>query len=236
MSCNGLGLLNGIICSLTTSSINNKNVFGDFYSKFESRRYKKGETLIRADDNPQGIFCLTKGYVRQYTISKSGSELTLNILKPTSYFPMVWAINGTPNIYYFEALTQVDVGRAPRAEVVDFIKNKPELIFSLMSELLEEYGETLTRIEHLVFSDAYRRVLSVFIYLAKHFGEEIRGNVVVKHRFTHQDIATLVGVARETASNEINKLENKGFFKYVNHSIVYSKINMLEDELYSFGT
>jgi len=214
--------------------INSSDIFEDFYSKFKSRHYKKGETLIRADDNPQGIFCLTKGYVRQYTISKSGSVLTLNILKPTSYFPMVWAINGTPNIYYFEALTPVEVGRAPRSEVVDFIKNKPELIFSLMGELLEEYGETLTRIEHLVFSDAYRRVLSVYIYLAKHFGEEVKGKIVVKHRFTHQDIATLVGVARETATTEINKLESKEFIKYVNHSIVYSNLDVLEEELYSF--
>jgi CRP-like cAMP-binding protein len=102
-----------------------------------------------------------------------------------------------------------------------------------MSELLEEYGETLTRIEHLVFSDAYRRVLSVFIYLAKHFGVDVNGKRVVKHWFRHQDIATLVGVARETASNEINKLEEKGFIKYVNHKIIFADISELEDELYS---
>lgn len=208
-------------------------MFGDFYGKFKSRRYKKGEILIRADDDPQGIFHLSKGYVRQYTISKSGSDFTLHILKPQSYFPMVWAINGTPNLYYFEALTPVEAGRAPREEVVKFIKNKPELIFQLMSELLEQYGETLARIEHLVFSDAYRRVLSIFIYLAKHFGEDVKGKRVVKHRFTHQDIATLVGVARETASNEINLLEKKGFIKYVDHSIVYAPLAKLEYELYS---
>jgi len=40
-----------------------------------------------------------------------------------------------------------------------------------MSELLEDYAETLTRVEHLVFSDAYRRVISVLLYIAKHFGE-----------------------------------------------------------------
>src|ERR1035437_7600055 len=103
--------------------------FEKFYKQFTNRNYKKGEMLIRADDDPQGIFCLTKGYVRQYTISKSGFELTLHILKPISYFPMVWAINGTPNVYYFEALTPVEVGRAPKDDVVKFIRNKPDIIF-----------------------------------------------------------------------------------------------------------
>lgn len=205
--------------------------FETFYKQFTLRDYKKGEMLIRADDDLQGIFCLKKGYVRQYTISKTGFELTLHILKPISYFPMVWAINGTPNVYYFEALTPVQVGRAPRDQVVNFIKDKPTVIFELMSELLADYAETLTRMEHLVFSDAYRRVISVLLYIAKHFGVEKGKGIVVEHRFTQQDIATLVGVARETASNEMVKLEKKGFVSYEGHSMIFKNINDLEHEL-----
>ena len=212
-------------------SINKTKEFEDFYKQFTKRSYKKGEILIRADDDPQGIFCLTQGYVRQYSISKTGFEFTLNILKPISYFPMVWAVNGTPNVYYFEALTSVEVGRAPREQVVNFIKDKPTVIFELMSELLEDYAETLTRIEHLVFSDAYRRVISVLIYIAKHFGEVNKNRIIVNHRFTQQDIATLVGVTRETASSEMVKLEKKGLIKYIDHSILFEDITKLTTEL-----
>ena len=210
--------------------------FETFYKQFKDRKYKKGEILIRADDDPQGIFCLTKGYIRQYTISKTGFELTLYIHKPISYFPMVWAINGTPNVYYFEALTAVEVGRAPRDEVVNFIKDKPTLVFELMSELIEDYAESLKRIEHLVFSDAYRRVISVLLYIAKHFGEKSGNGVMIGHHFTQQDIATLVGVARETASIELVKLEKKGLTKNVDHSILIESINDLELELVSNRT
>lgn len=204
-----------------------------FYKQFTIRNYKKGEMLIRADDDPQGIFCLTNGYVRQYTISKAGFELTLHILKPISYFPMVWAVNGTPNVYYFEALTPVEVGRAPRDQVVNFIKDKPIIIFELLSELIEDYAESLKRIEHLVFSDAHRRVISVLLYIAKHFGQETDKGIIVHHRFTQQDIATLVGVARETASNEMVILEKKGLIKYINHSILFEDIKKLNSELSS---
>ena len=96
------------------TTTNKTQEFEAFYQQFTSREYKQDEILIRADDDPQGIFCLQKGYVRQYIISKAGFELTIHILKPISYFPMVWAINGTPNVYYYEALTPVEVGRAPR--------------------------------------------------------------------------------------------------------------------------
>jgi len=149
---------------------------------------------------------------------------------------MVWAINGAPNVYYFEALTEVEVGRAPRDQVVNFIKDKPTVIFALMSELLEDYAETLTRVEHLVFSDAYRRVISILLYIIKHFGEKNHDGVIVNHRFTQQDIATLVGVSRETASNEISKLEKKGLVKYINHSMEFSSVRKLDLELTSIHT
>jgi len=215
------------------TAINKTKEFEEFYKKFKTRNYKKGEMLIRADDDPQGIFCLTKGYVRQYTISKTGYELTLHILQPISYFPMVWAVNGTPNVYYFEALTEVEVGRAPRDEVVEFIKDKPTVIFELLSELIGDYAESLTRIENLVFSDAYRRVISVLLYIAKHFGKPKGSSVIVGHRFTQQDIATLVGVARETASNEMAKLEKKELVKYTDHLMIFESIKKLNLELSS---
>lgn len=207
--------------------------FEEFYKQFKTRKYKKGEMLIRADDDPQGIFCLTKGYVRQYTISNTGFELTLHILRPISYFPMVWAVNGTPNIYYFEALTPVEVGRAPRDQVVNFIKSRPDVIFELLSELIERYAETLIRMEHLVFSDAYRRVISVLLYIAKHFGKKKGDGIIVEHRFTQQDIATLVGVARETAGHEMVKLEKKGLVGYAKHNFFFKDLNKLRRELSS---
>jgi CRP/FNR family cyclic AMP-dependent transcriptional regulator len=215
------------------AKINKTKLFEEFYNQFDQRSYKKGEMLIRSDDNPLGIFCLTKGYVRQYTISKTGIELTLHILQPVSYFPMVWAINGTPNVYNFEALTDVEVGRAPREEVVNFIKDKPVIIFELMSELLEDYAETLTRVEHLVFSDAYRRVISVLLYIAKHFGKSDNKQTMISHRFTHQDIATLVGVARETASSEMVKLERRGLIEYKEHLMIFKNLEDMELELLS---
>ena len=214
--------------------INNKTKeFETFYKQFDIRKYKKGEMLIRADDDPQGIYCLTKGYVRQYVISETGSELTHHILKPISYFPFVWAINGTPNLHYFEALTATEVIRADRDLVVDFIKDKPTLLFDLMGEMLEENAETLSRVEHLVFSDSYRKVISILLYIGKHFGKTNDGAIDIHHRFTQQDIATLVGVTRETASIQIVKLEKTGFIKRNNSLIKLENVNNLEAELSS---
>lgn len=210
---------------------NTTKEFKQFYSRFPVRTYKIHEVLIRADDDPLGIFCLISGYVRQYTISKTGLELTLHILKPIEYFPKIWALSEAPNIYIFEALTEVEVIRAPKEQLVDFIKDKPSLLFELINRLLGDYTESLARIENLVFSDAYRRVITILLYIAKHFGENNSNGILVRYRFTQQDIATLVGVARETASIEVEKLEKKKLIKYINHLMFFEDIKQLEKEL-----
>lgn len=207
----------------------------DFYREFEIKNYKKGQVIIRSDSDPFGFFCLKTGYVRQFSISETGMELTLRILKPSSFFPIVWAIGNLQNNYSYEALTEIEVLVAPTKAVHELLKNKQSAAYYLLEELAVEYEEALTRIGHLVFSDAYRRVISIFIYLANNFGEVSDGRTIVRHHFTHQNIASLVGVARETASVEIKKLEDKGFFAYVNHEIVYSDLLLLESELTSIS-
>lgn len=209
--------------------------FETFYNQFAIRQYKKGEVLIRADDDPQGIIELSKGYVRQYVISEKGYEFTHQILQPISYLPMEWAINGTPNVHYYEALTDTEVKRAPREQVIDFIKDRPSLLFTLVSELLEVNAETLSRVENIVFSDAYKRVISILLYLGNHFGEKHGDSITINHRFTQQDIATLVGIARETTSNQFLKLETHGLIQRTNHLIIIENVKKLETELTSEG-
>jgi len=60
--------------------------------------------------------------------------------------------------------------------------------------------------------------------------------IVVNHRFTHQDISTLVGVARETVSIEMGKLVQRKFITFVGHTMIFSDIVRLEQELRSSKT
>lgn len=54
-----------------------------FFSQFNSHHlYQKGKILLRADDNPSGVFYLAKGFARLYGISPEGQEITFNIFKP----------------------------------------------------------------------------------------------------------------------------------------------------------
>lgn len=202
-----------------------------FFSQFKHLTFKKGEILIRADDDPAGIFYLKSGTVRQYAISKEGEEQTLTLYKPISYFPMMWAINNFHNSYYFEALTEVEIYRAPKDEVVEFIKKEPEVLYDLTRRIYSGMHGLLSRMEYLLFNSAYNKILFTLINNATRFGTNENGEVHL--HMTHKDIAAFSGLTKETISREIKKLEEKRLVKNQNQLLIIQDIKLLENELLS---
>ncbi len=203
----------------------------DFFSHHKVIRYKKGEILLRPGDIPQGIFFLKKGFVRLYSISESGEELTLIIFKQYNLFPLVWAVNNAPNEYYLEAMTTpTEIFRAPKEDFLHYLSFNHDVFFFVTGRILSRLGRLLRRMEYLAFGNSYQKVASILMICAEHFGRIVNGKIIIEVLLTHKDIATMVGVTRETASLEIKKLENKGIIGYRNRLIVIKNVKKLQKE------
>lgn len=180
-----------------------------FFSEFRKLSYKKGETILRAGEEPRGVFFLKKGFVKLYSLSKDGEELTLIIFMPGDLFPITWALNEASNTYYLEAMTPCELMRSPVGRFLDFVSNNSDVYFDLTGRMLTRLGGVLRRMEHLVFGNAYSKVASILLLCADRFGKKQGKNIIIEVPLTHSDIAKLIGVSRETISLELKKLENK---------------------------
>lgn len=202
-----------------------------FFSQYKLIRYKKKDVIMRPDDSPQGVYFLKKGYVKFYSISQEGGELTLNIFKPGSYFSMLWAMGDIANIYIFEAMTDVEVLRAPKKDLMDFLKSEPEVLLELTKRVFVGLNGLLVRIEYLLFGDAYNKVASVLLMSAKRFGVKNNGSdITIDLPLTHQEVANLASLTRETTSIQMKKLEKNNFIYYSGRKIVIKNIGKLKEE------
>lgn len=201
-----------------------------FFSQYRHQHYKKGEIIIRADDDPTSIFYLKNGLVKQYAISKKGDELVLNLYKPVSFFPMSHAINHTPNTYFFEAITDAEIWKAPSEKVVEFVKTNPDVLFNLLSRVYRGLDGMLLRTAYLMSGSAYARLITELLIHTKRFGTKaINGKVELS--MSESDIATSAGMARETVSREIKLLKDKGLVTLGKNGIVVHDVSKLEEEL-----
>lgn len=203
----------------------------NFFKTYNFLSFKKGETIINAEESPVGVYFLKKGYARLNSISPDGQELTLNIFKPGSYFSMMWAIAEIPNNYYFQAMTDIEVYQAPKDPTIEFLKENPEILFELTSRILVGLAGTLGTMESLLFGKANNKIASVLLTCVKRFGKKTEnGQSLINLPLTHQDIANLAGLTRETTSLEMEKLVSKGLIDNRHKSIIIRDYERLEDE------
>lgn len=200
-----------------------------FFTQYKKQQFKKGEILIRADDDPAGIFYLQKGTVKMYLISKNGDELVLNLFKPISFFPMSWGINLHSNLYYFEAMDEVVAWRAPREDVIDFLQKNPDVMFDLLTRLYRGLDGVLARMAYLMAGNAYARLITELIITAKRFGKA--GGDGISFTITEKDLSASAGMTRETVSREMKVLKARGLVSFQKNILQVYDIGELEREL-----
>lgn len=204
----------------------------DFFAQHTMQQFKKGQTIIYPSEEPAGIYYLKEGRIRQYTISaETGSILTLHIYHERSFFPLIWAMAGKPNRHFFDALGPVTVYRAPRAAVLEFLRQEPKILYHLTTRLLMGLDGMLIRVEILAHTDVYGRVVSELLYLLRHYGRTSAEHGVLIGKFTHQEISEFVGAARETVSIAMKKLEDKQLITHIDGQIYIPDPDRLALEL-----
>lgn len=202
----------------------------EFFSQFKLIRYKRRETILRADDPPSGVFYIQKGIIRSYIITIEGQELTTLLYKEKDLFPVRWAITGERNARFFEAMTSVEVFRAPREQFLNFIKTEPSVFFQMTKRIVNRLEAVLERMEFLAFGNAYKKVASMILLLSERFGKKMGENIVIQIPLAHRDIAALIGITRETTSIEILKLKKNGILGRHRNLIVVRNIKQLRKE------
>ena len=199
-----------------------------FFQSSKVFSYKKRMLIFHPEDTPSSVFYIKSGYVRVYRISEEGEELTLTILKPKDFFPLSYGINSTAHPYHLEAITPLELWKAPQEHFLSFIKSNPDVMYELTTRILVRFDGVLSRMENLLFCNAYVKVAATLLMCAKGFGEDFHGNTLVKVPLTHRDIATLVGITRETTSLEMKKLEKQGLLTKSGRFIIVKDLKRLE--------
>lgn len=201
----------------------------DFFATARQKNFAKGQMIAMAGEDPAGVMLLESGVVEQYDITPAGNRVTVNIFKPPAFFPMSWAINGTPNEYFFEALSDVVVRQAAADRTVAFIKDNPDVLFDLLARVYKGTDGLLKRLVLAASGMAANRLIFELLIEAYRFGSDV-DEVTKQIKISRNSLAARSGLARETVSRELHKLQDEGLLTLSERSMVLS-IEALEKKL-----
>jgi len=201
-----------------------------FFDSYPKRTYPKDQIVIFGGESPDKIFYILSGRISQYDISYRGEEVVVNIFKAPAFFPMSWAINKTPNSYFFKAEEESLVHVAPYDDVVAFIKANPDVMFDLLSRVYRGVDGVLARTVHLMSGSARSRLVYELVVEADRFGHKLSKDVYELH-ISEVDLSSHSGLARETISREIKHLKDKGHVEMRDGHIIVLNLTALKEYL-----
>lgn len=206
--------------------------FDSFFEQFPSKTFRKKATIINAGIEPSDIYYLKRGYARAYGVSNDGEELTMVIFQPGDFFPLISTIMPTKVEHYIESLTEVEIIGVPRLKFIEFLRSRQDLVVDLAMRLTARFEGVLTRMEYLVFGTAAQKLASIIIILGDRFGEKKSSGMHIKAPLTHRDLASLVGITRETTSLILSDFVKKGYIAFLNkHILIKNSIKLKKESL-----
>ncbi len=182
------------------------------------RTYRKNIVIIREGDDTGSMFLLIEGQMRVYVEDDQGKQLTLRILKPGDSFGEVALIGNFPRTASVITLTDCVVAAFSRKKYLSFLEQYPEILMALARNLANMVRDTTAELSSIALSDVYGRITHIF---EKYAVETDNHRLVPK--FTHREIAGMIGSSREMVSKILKQLEKGSYISMTDKHYVIKK-------------
>lgn len=190
------------------------------------RTYARGKVIAQPNDPPDTIYLIKEGHVKLCRYSANGRVQILALLDRGDIFAER-ALLRTPNAVHCEAFDDTLVCVLRRKDFEELVQSKPELALRVMRVLAERLRQAEEAIENLAFHDVPDRLAALLVRLAEAYGEPYGQGRRLALRFTHQDLASMIGATRETVTNVLNRFRDEGLIAVEERHIIIRDLEKL---------
>ena len=197
--------------------------------KGQSRSYNAGSTILYQGEVPRGAFILTEGVAKSFNISHQGEEQIFNFHIEGDILAPSWVFKKTSGaVHFYEAVTDCKLHLIQRDVLMEYIDSNQHVTKFLLDRYITDYTASLIRVTALEQAKASDKLLYTFYYLSRLYGQPKGVSSEITLKLTHQSIASLVGLTRETVAVELNKLRRKKIINYSNQRYSVHSAKLLE--------
>jgi len=188
----------------------------------------RNELILLEEEPAEAVYFVVSGAVKAFKTSAEGKEQILCILRPGESFNDVPLFDGGPNPASAIAMSPVTLYGISKTDMETLLREHPSIAINIIKVLAERVRHFVSLVEDLSFRHVTGRVARLLLEYAKdHTG--LGQEVSPKPRLTQQDMAAMVGTAREVVGRSLKALEEEGAIRMDRHRIVIVNKEILEE-------
>ncbi|MFM7221139.1 MAG: Crp/Fnr family transcriptional regulator [Nodosilinea sp.] len=198
-------------------------------SQVVSRSHPANQVILLENDWGSSVYFILEGWVKIRTYNLDGKEVTLNILGRGELFGEMAPLEEIPRSTDVITLVPTVISSIPATDFVKLLNSEP-LAGIHLAQLMARRLRQVNRRLRLRESDSTSRVADVLLFLADGQGKTGSGGIEIPN-LPHRELSSLSGLARETVTRVISKLEKKGLLIREKEAMVLPDIDALEQLL-----
>jgi len=191
-----------------------------------TRTHPANRVILLENDWGGSVYFIMEGWAKIRTYNLDGKEVTLNILGKGELFGEMAALDEVPRSTDVITLTETTIGSIPAQDFVQLIHNEP-LAGVRLSQLMAKRLRQVNRRLRLRESDSTSRVADTLLFLAEGQGTLKQQGTEIPN-LPHRELSSLSGLARETVTRVLTKLEKKGLIARENDKMNIPDVAALE--------
>lgn len=184
-----------------------------------SKEYGKRQVIMEPEDKDK-VFILKTGKVEIYEITPDGKKVIIDVLSSGDVFGDLGLKE--VNEHFVEATTDSFVCVMKKGEFFEMVSKIPQVANVLVKELFSKVIESEKQVAALASDNLLVKVKNLLLRLARKHGEINNDRVVITTKFTHEQLADMIGISRPTMTELLNRLEREGVIKREGKIISYS--------------
>jgi CRP/FNR family cyclic AMP-dependent transcriptional regulator len=169
------------------------------------KKAERGEIISFEGMPSDALYFVVSGVVKEFKISADGKEQIFRIVRPGDTFDEVPVLSGGVNLASAAAMSAVVLNGIKKKDLESFIKEHPQVA------LVEDFS----------FRHVSGRVAKILL-------EYAGGGSSENPRLTQQEIAAVIGTAREMVGRSLKNLEEEGAIKMERNRITITSKETLK--------
>ncbi|HEY7198759.1 MAG TPA: Crp/Fnr family transcriptional regulator [Candidatus Dormibacteraeota bacterium] len=177
------------------------------------RRYSAGEIVAEPTLRRSALHLLLAGRLRVFDVTCAGKRIILDYIEPGSMDGML-SVAGLRG-HFTEAELASDVVTIPRAALEEMIEAEPKLAVNLLWSMSRRLRHREDHVTRLALHDPDQRIAAQLLALSDMNGDGRRE--AASPRLSHEAIADLLGLRRETVTLHLARLRRMGALRVEDH-------------------
>jgi CRP/FNR family cyclic AMP-dependent transcriptional regulator len=190
-------------------------------------RLEAGEVFFTPGEELERLYVLKEGRVRVYKTNAEGQEVTLEVVRAGSVFGEMALTAQRLRDSYAVAEEPSVVFSLRREELEDLIRGNAEVGFRLVRSLGEQLRRCERRLEDVTLKEMPARLASQILELIEAEGVASAEGYLVPTRYTHEQLASMMGANRVSVSRAFAELRQRGIVERKGRRIVVKDLEAL---------